>query len=248
GGGLPNFRQASDDTDGDSFEPDVARVGEAVVSEFLWQKGFSRVDYLVATHADADHMQGLADVAANFDIGGAFFGRTPAGDPDFVELSAVLKQKNIKRETFSAGDSFLIGGATVEVLNPAAESGVGGQTGNDDSVVLKISFGERTFLLTGDIERIAETDILDRGSALRADVVKVPHHGSKTSSTEEFVKAAAPKFAVISVGRHSRFGHPNQEVVERWKNAGSQVWTTGEKGTVTFSTDGKGLDVEIYVK
>jgi competence protein ComEC len=110
--------------------------------------------------------------------------------------------------------------------------------------VLRLRFGERRFLLTGDIERNAEAALLATDNQLASDVVKVAHHGSKTSSTEEFVNATRPKLAVISVGLTSPFGHPRPEVIERWQNAGSQVLTTGRSGTITVSTEGHDLKVE----
>jgi hypothetical protein len=115
------------------------------------------------------------------------------------------------------------------------------ESANNDSVVLKLQFRERSILMTGDIERKAEDALLAAVPDLRADVVKVPHHGSKTSSTEAFVAATRPRFAIISVGQDSMFGHPHAEVIERWKRAGAQVLTTGKCGTISVNTDGKDL-------
>lgn len=241
GGGRPNFRNADDGSAGESFEPDVPRIGEAVVSEFLWQKGYSRVDYLVTTHADADHIQGLADVAANFDVGKAFIGREAKGDTDYDALMKVLRRKRTALEMVSAGDVFEIGGARVEIFNPTAGEAI---SDNDNSVVIRISFGGRAFLLTGDIERAGEMLIVD--SPINADVVKVPHHGSRTSSTNELIVATRARFAIISVGKRSRFGHPHPEVLERWKAAGAEVLTTGQFGTISISTDGMDLWFERF--
>ncbi|MEP7213138.1 MAG: ComEC/Rec2 family competence protein [Acidobacteriota bacterium] len=243
GGGRPVFRNSDDESDAESFEPDVPRIGEAVVSEFLWQKGYSGIDRIVATHADSDHIQGLSDVAANFAVGQVMVGRTAVGDVDYDALAAVSRRKNIPLVTVSTGEVLEIGGARVEILNPAAGQG---NSDNDNSVVLRIAFGELAFLFTGDIERAAESLIVQNG--LNADVVKVPHHGSRTSSSEEFIESANASFAVISVGKKSRFGHPHPEVVERWRDHGAEVWTTGTKGTITFVTDGKELTVESFVR
>jgi competence protein ComEC len=108
--------------------------------------------------------------------------------------------------------------------------------------------GERALLLTGDIEMAGESGLLQALENLRADVVKVAHHGSKTSSTEAFIAAARPRFAIISVGQTSIFGHPNPEVVERWKSSGAQVLTTGNCGTITVTTNGRDLKLETFVK
>ena len=107
--------------------------------------------------------------------------------------------------------------------------------------------GTVRFLLTGDIERQAESELIAGGGTLTADLIKVPHHGSRTSSTQPFIDATGAKFAVISVGRHSPFGHPHPEVVERWKAAGAKVMTTGERGTISVSTDGKDLVITTFV-
>lgn len=244
GGGSPRF---ADDTDGPAFEPDVPRIGEAVVSEFVWERGYSRIDYLLATHADADHMQGLADVARNFKIGTAVFGRMPADDPEIIELTGILKNNGVPiRETFT-GESFEIGGARVDVLNPPRPSAAGDISGNNESLVLKITFGRRVILFTGDIERETEERLLNSGTSLGADVVKVAHHGSRTSSILEFVDAVRPAYSIISVGRRSTFGHPHQEVVNRWQASGAAVMTTGEKGMITITTDGQSLDVKQFM-
>ena len=102
--------------------------------------------------------------------------------------------------------------------------------------------------MTGDIEKEAEAALVRSGSNLSVDVVKVPHHGSKTSSTAGFVSLVRPQLAVISVGLTSMFGHPRPEVVDRWKSIGAEVMTTGRKGTITLSTDGKNLEIRTYVR
>jgi competence protein ComEC len=102
--------------------------------------------------------------------------------------------------------------------------------------------------LTGDLEREGETQLLERPQLLRADIVKVAHHGSKTSSLAEFVRATGAKLAVIPVGRRSPFGHPDQKVVERWQNAGAKVMTTGENGTITVISDGRSLQVKAFAR
>jgi competence protein ComEC len=112
--------------------------------------------------------------------------------------------------------------------------------------VLKLKFRDRSILLTGDIEKKGEAALI--GSDLTCDVVKVPHHGSKTSSTATFVSATNPRLAIISVGRDSMFGHPHAEVVERWKQSGAEVLTTGQSGMITVTTDGTDLWVKKFTE
>ena len=118
---------------------------------------------------------------------------------------------------------------------------------NDHSVVLRIKMGNRSFLLTGDIERQAESEIVASGVRLNADLVKVAHHGSRTSSTQEFLNAVGARYAVIPVGLSSVFGHPHAEVVERWRAIGATVMSTGENGTISVSTDGTDLEITTFV-
>ncbi|MBK8466584.1 MAG: ComEC/Rec2 family competence protein [Chloracidobacterium sp.] len=247
GGGRFSFRKKEND-DEDLFEPDVRTIGEAVVSEFLWDRGLSRIDHILATHADVDHIQGLTDVARNFKIGSAVFGRTPMNDPDFSALAEVLQRRNIPVETIARGERLEFGGVTIEVLYPTETDDPDAVSNNDHSVVLRIIYGSRAFLLTGDIERKAEAALLNNGGTLTADMIKVAHHGSRTSSTQEFVDAVGATFAVISVGRNSPFGHPHPEVADRWRESGATVMTTGERGTISVSTDGRDLEITSFVE
>ena len=117
GGGRINFSKMNDD-ESESFEPDSQTIGESVVSQFLWEKGYSEVDYILATHADTDHIQGLTDVAENFQVRTAFFGRMPFEDKDFAELYKVLQKKKIEMVEVSRGDEFEIGEVKMQILYP----------------------------------------------------------------------------------------------------------------------------------
>ena len=243
GGGRINYRSSEDGEE--PFMRDVRGIGEAVVSEFLWYRGLSRIDHILATHADADHIQGLTDVAKNFQIGSAVFGRMPADDPDYADLAEVLRRRRISSTNIFRGDVLRFGDVNIEVLYPPASDDLYAVSANDNSIVLRIIYGKRKFLLTGDIERLAESAIIS--SDLTADLVKVPHHGSRTSSTQEFINAVGAKFAVISVGKTSPFGHPHVDVVDRWRASGADVMTTGELGTISVSTDGHDLRISTFL-
>ena len=240
---MPDGTTLLVDAGGNTTEA-ARRIGETVVSEYLWWRGLSRIDYVLATHADADHIDGLNDVVKNFSVRGALVARRPGNDPEFEKFAHTLADTNTYSEIIETGDEIRFGDVRVSVLWPPG----GGETsGNNDSIVLRLQFGERSILLTGDIERAAERALLASQQTLHADVVKVAHHGSKTSSTESFVLATQPTYAIISVGRNSRFGHPHKEVVERWKSNGATVLTTGENGTITISADGKDLSLETFI-
>ncbi len=240
GGGRTNYNDDDDD-----FEPDKARIGEMVVSEFLWERGLSRVDHIMASHADADHIQGLVDVASNFEIGKAYFASVQGESKDYLELSTVLDRRGVKRGFLQAGDTFEIGGVRIDVLYPSLlEAGL---TENDRSLVIALTYGEKRILLTGDIEREAERRLNESGKLARFDVVKVPHHGSRTSSTVGFIDSTHPELVVIPVGRRSPFGHPHLEVVERWQSSGARLMRTGENGMITITTDGKGIEIGTFL-
>lgn len=250
GGGQASFktlRVAREGEPPEIFEPDAQSVGERVVSNFLWQKGYDRVDYILATHSDADHLQGLLAVAENFKIKAAFFGAAPTSDANYLELKGILEKKNIPAKMLSANETIDFGKVKIEILNPARRE-IGTEiSDNNNSLVLRVSYGDRKILFTGDIESETENELTKKPTLLQADVVKVAHHGSRTSSTETFVNASPPKYAIISVGQQSPYGHPRPEIIERWKMAGAEVLTTGENGTISITTDGKNLELKTFL-
>jgi competence protein ComEC len=252
GGGRPQFRQARRgldvDEESEPFERDARSIGESVVSEYLWWRGRDSVDYILATHADADHIDGLNAIASNFKVRAGLVGRAPADDPEFAQFAATARKQGVPLLLVGRGDVLHFGGVEVEVLWPERTRELNAPSRNNDSVVLRIHFGSRVFLMTGDIEKEAEAELTSTQDDLHADVVKVAHHGSHTSSTDAFVNATHPTYAIISVGLASPFGHPHQEIVNRWRASGAEVLTTGQRGTITISTDGNDLKVETYVK
>ena len=252
GGGRPSYGPSSieppGDVEGETVEQETRSIGEAVVSEYLWWRGLDHVDYLLATHADADHIDGLNDVARNFAVQRAFVARTPANDPEYAKFAQTLASTGTPIDVLQAGDVMHFGGVEASVLWPPPIANTNAPSQNNDSLVLRLQFGERALLLTGDIETGAENALVRAPADLHVDVVKVAHHGSKTSSTEKFVLSAHPSLAIISVGQTSVFGHPHKEVVERWKVSGAEVLTTGACGTITVTTDGRELKVERFVK
>jgi len=248
GGGRPNFlHKTEEDTEGETFERGTRSIGEAVVSEYLWWRGLDHVDYILATHADADHTDGLSDIACNFRVRAALVGRTPRDDPEYEKFSETVTAKGIPMLVIGTKDVLRFGQVTATVLWPLPTVNRDAPSRNNDSVVLRFQYGERTILLTGDIERVAEAAILGRQKNIRADVIKVAHHGSKTSSTDAFVAATHPRFAIISVGQTSVFGHPHREVVERWRTGGAEVLTTGKSGTITVTTNGQDLQLGTFI-
>lgn len=253
GGGRPGpfqrdrLARGVNDDEEETFERETRSIGEAVVSEYLWWRGLDHVDYILATHADADHIDGLSDVARNFHVRAALVARTPGQDQEFDRFSDAVFKQQIPLRVVGAGDVLRFGQVTATVLWPVASANPNAPSRNNDSIVLRLQIGDRVLLLTGDIEMAGEARLLQANENLRADVVRVAHHGSKTSSIAPFVAATQPRFAVISVGQTSIFGHPIPDVVERWRTVGAQVMTTGNCGTITVTTDGRDLQVVTYV-
>jgi competence protein ComEC len=230
------------------FADQAFSIGEAVVSRFIWSLGRTRVDYVVATHAHADHIGGLVDVVRNLDVGQAVIGHAPTSDVEFEPFREAVARRNVPLSTLKSGEHFEIDGVGIDVLwpPPARESPV--TSGNDDSIVLRLVYGSISILLAGDIERNTEDSLIGSGVNLQADVLKVPHHGSRTSSTEAFIDSVNPKVAVISVGERSRFGHPHASVVDRYKARGVNLLQTGRDGMVTLESDGSTFDIRRYRK
>jgi competence protein ComEC len=249
GGGRPQFQNSSESSSDDveKLEPDARSIGEAVVAEYLWWRGLDQIDYVLPTHADADHIDGLNDVVKAFRVRSALVGRTPMADPEYKHFQESLATTHTPIQILQAGDVMHFGDVEVRVLWPRATGNSEAASMNNDSIVLELKKGTRSILFTGDIEKAAEQELVRAEGLIKVDVVKVPHHGSRTSSTPAFVAATAPTWAIISVGRSSMFGHPHAEVVERWKQAGATVLTTGLSGTITVSTDGNDLVVEKFV-
>ncbi|MBX3298961.1 MAG: ComEC/Rec2 family competence protein [Acidobacteria bacterium] len=240
GGGTRNYKA---EQDGGSPRYDRAGIGEVVTNRTLWALGVDRLEAIAATHSDADHAEGLADVARSFTFDRLLLGRKACSAPEMSPVCAEAKRQEALIEIVERGDTFEIEGVVFEVLHPATGDG---PYDNDASLVLRVTYGGRRFLLTGDIERGAEAAIIGSGVEMAADVVKIPHHGSKTSSTDAFVNAVSARYAIVSAGKRSPFGHPADAIVRRWIEAGAEVLSTQQNGMITFSTDGSDLLVTAY--
>jgi competence protein ComEC len=215
-------------------------IGEAVVGPYLWAEGIGRLDSVLVTHAHPDHAGGIPAILRGFAVGNAWEGPAPRQDRVYDALDAALTAARTPRRSVARGVSEMWDGVRIRVLGPVP-SGRPWRTRNDDSVVLELEFGEVRLLLTGDVEAAAEAR-LDPG---RVQVVKVPHHGSKSSSSPAFVERVAPRVALISAGFRNRFGHPDPAVVARYRRQG-QVLCTADEGALTVSTDGQRIWVGTY--
>src|SRR5919201_3796549 len=157
------------------------------VAPYLWHRGVKRLDLIAATHGHTDHTQGFAEVLRCFDVGAAITGVIPRSDDQFELFRRATAEARVPLRTLRRGDGFELEGVRVEALAPFGDALEAERSGNNESLVLLLSYGARRFLLTGDIEREVEARLAQAGDDLRADVLKVAHHGSRTSSTVEFL-------------------------------------------------------------
>lgn len=222
----------------------AADIGEEVVAPYLWSRGIKRLDVVALTHPDQDHIDGLRAVLSDFRVGQLWVG----ADEDkrsFRELIARAKAAGIPIVHQRRQFAFDLGAAHGDIIWPG-DSRPALKKLNDNSLVVRIGEGDVGFLLTGDIEQKAEKEIVASGSPVRANFLKVPHHGSKTSSTDDFIAAVAPQTAVISVGEGNMFGQPNAAVLERYERRGTRVLRTDRDGAVTAVTDGRSLTISTF--
>jgi competence protein ComEC len=208
-------------------------VGEEVVSPYLWSRRFSHLDVLALSHAHSDHMGGMPAVMRNFRPRELWVSIDPNSEA-YRGLLADAKALGVTVRHFYAGDAFPWGGMQVTILAPEAGYTNSGEPVNNDSLVMRMQYGRSSALLEGDAEASSEHEMLTHGRIKTVTVLKVGHHGSRTSTTEEFLNAAAPKDAVVSVGRGNTFGHPRYEVIERIATSRSKLYRTDEFGLTTF--------------
>jgi competence protein ComEC len=223
--------------------------GEEAVSPYLWSRGFQKLDVVALTHAHQDHIGGLTAILENFRVGTLWIGREVKSQT-LANLEKLAREKKIPIVHEMHGKPFSWDGVEAEVLWPEiSPQEVGPSPQNNDSLVLRMQYGKRTMMLPGDAEKQVESSILaDNGeAALRADILKVGHHGSKNSTTAGFLAAMHPSVAVISAGEDNPYGHPNPELLERLENAEVRILRTDRDGAVRVLTDGNDLEVSCFV-
>jgi len=205
------------------------------VYAYLKQHGVSHLDYMVASHAHSDHIGGLSGALNYATVDTAFCPVTEYDSKTFDSMIKYLDKQGVGITVPSAGDEFMLGSAHVQILGPQKNY----DEPNDTSIVLKVSYGETSFLFTGDAERTAEADILDAGYNLSSTVLKVGHHGSDTSTSYPFLREIMPEYAVIQVGKDNSYGHPTEDTLSRLRDADVKVYRNDLQGDIVCSSDGK---------
>lgn len=209
------------------------------VVKYMNHLGVKTLDAMIATHPDADHIGGLDDVLKAFDVKSVYAPKVSHTTDTFKDFLTAVENEGRTIKTTKAGTSLELEGITTEFLAPLNEYG---DELNDWSAVLKLTYKETSFLFTGDAGLQSEKDLLAIGADLNADVIKIGHHGSKTSSSKAFIDAIKPKYSVISVGKNN-YGHPDSGILDRLKNVNSTVYRTDKQGTITAISDGSKITI-----
>ena len=221
---------------------DAGNTGQdKLMLDYLAEYGVTKLDYLVATHPHADHIGSMTAVVKAMDsIGEVVMPDKPHTTATYKNLIKAIDERNIPINIAEVGQVFNMGEANIQVLAP---KDVKTDDLNEVSVVLRVTFGETVFLFTGDADKNSENAQLTSGLSLKADVLKVGHHGSKTGSTQKYLDTVAPVYAVISCGTGNSYGHPHKEVMDRLNAKGIAIYRTDEKGTIIFVSDGKTISI-----
>jgi competence protein ComEC len=239
---LPNGRTLLVDTGGVSTRGDFD-IGERVIGPALRARGVARLDYLAITHGDPDHIGGAAAIVRDFSPAEIWYGTFVNNHEPTERLQHAAIRSRAAWRWLQRGDRIDLGGVELRVHHPAAPDWERQRVRNDDSLVMELRFGGVSALLTGDIGRDVERMLLPSLDLLPTVILKSPHHGSGTSSSEAFIDAITPAVVVIGVGRANPFRHPLPEVLDRYRAAGARVLRTDRDGQIDITTDGRRLSV-----
>lgn len=213
----------------------------SIVYTVLKNKHISHLDCIIATHPDEDHIGGLSG-ALNFAKADICY--SPVTEYDTKAFDNLIKYLNKNSTGLTvpvAGTSFNLGSAKVSIIGPVTYS----EESNNNSIVVKITYGSTSFLFMGDAEFEEESSLISSGAVLKCDVLKVGHHGSSGSTSASFINYASPTYGVISVGKDNNYGHPTDTTLKTLKSSGVKIYRTDKQGDITFSSDGKNITVEM---
>lgn len=209
------------------------------IINYLKNLNYQKIDYVIGTHPHTDHIGGLKDIINTFEIGKIYMPKVVSTTKTYESLLMAIKDKNLKINTAKAGTSIIDTDALkINILAPNNSTYT---ELNNYSVVTKITYGSTKFLFMGDAEKLSENEIKEN---VTADVIKIGHHGSNTSSSIDFIKKVNAKYGIISVGLNNKYNLPKEEIITNWENSGTKIYLTSINGTVRASSDGTNIKIE----
>lgn len=209
------------------------------IINYLKNLNYQKIDYVIGTHPHTDHIGGLKDIINTFEIGKIYMPKVVSTTKTYESLLMAIKDKNLKINTAKAGTSIIDTDALkINILAPNNSTYT---ELNNYSVVTKITYGTTKFLFMGDAEKLSENEIKEN---VTADVIKIGHHGSNTSSSIDFIKKVNAKYGIISVGLNNKYNLPKEEIITNWENSGTKIYLTSINGTIRASSDGTNIKIE----
>ena len=209
------------------------------IINYLKNLNYKKIDYVIGTHPHTDHIGGLKDIINTFEIGKIYMPKVVSTTKTYESLLMAIKDKNLKINTAKAGTSIIDTDALkINILAPNNSTYT---ELNNYSVVTKITYGTTKFLFMGDAEKLSENEIKEN---VTADVIKIGHHGSNTSSSIDFIKKVNAKYGIISVGLNNKYNLPKEETITNWENSGTKIYLTSTNGTIRASSDGTNIKIE----
>jgi competence protein ComEC len=200
------------------------------------------LDAVMMSHPNLDHFAGFIEVLRRYSVGYDLESGRSHTIPEYTAFTTAVAERGVKKIFLRRGTTIDLGGGAVLIILSPEERDMGAKNLNDTMVVARLVYGKTAFLLTGDMEKGLEARLVKNGDALSAQVLKVGHHGSKTSSSEIFLQAVRPEYSVIEVGKNS-YGHPTQEILTRLATAHSAIFRTDTDGTIIFESDGENVSI-----
>lgn len=211
------------------------------VLSYLEDQKIEKLDFLIGTHPHSDHIGGLDTVIKSLPVDKVIMPDVIHTTKTFEDVLDALEEKNLKITKAVVGDQYNLGPASFQIVSPNSSSY---DELNNYSVGIKLSYGDNSFLFTGDAEKLSEDEMLKNGIDLSCDVLKLGHHGSAYSSSSDFLDAVNPAYAIISVGADNQYGHPHEETLQAMKDRNIKVYRTDQQGTIVFTSDGKTISVK----